>query len=347
MCGVCVLCSIIHYSLYTENSNDCSSHKDGGEMCEFVCVCPEFICACLCCTCLCAWDWERGGRNCIKCSIISVLFTPKPPSNNCSSHRDCISPGDPEPGLQKRRDQYPVFCSCPLSRESDVMCDVREWQCWWPRIHPRRDRTSSPQRNVVKCVRNVPGSVPEETELCPVVYSCASCHREFDAVCERRPRISPQKRQSYVQCTIVVLDPHREYDEMCERISPKRDRVNYSVFDSSQGVWCISPKRDSVDFICFYPHRECDEMCKRWPRISPKRDWVDYSVFLPPQGAWWDVWEGGCPDSPEPVTVAAGRGIVSAGQAKHRTGGAGSAGADWGGIKTLCQPVVGKFGSLF
>ena len=38
-----------------------------------------------------------------------------------------------------------------------------------------------------------------------VQYS-SSCHRELDEMCERWPRISPQKRQSYVQCTIVVLD---------------------------------------------------------------------------------------------------------------------------------------------
>ena len=45
---VCVLCSIIHYSLYTENSNDCSSHKDGGEMCEFVCVvCMLYMFVCM------------------------------------------------------------------------------------------------------------------------------------------------------------------------------------------------------------------------------------------------------------------------------------------------------------
>ena len=41
---MCMKCSIIHYSLYTENSNDCSSHKDWGEMCELVCRLYMFVC---------------------------------------------------------------------------------------------------------------------------------------------------------------------------------------------------------------------------------------------------------------------------------------------------------------
>ena len=44
---MCMKCSIIHYSLYTENSNDCPSHKDWGEMCELVCVCRLYMFVCV------------------------------------------------------------------------------------------------------------------------------------------------------------------------------------------------------------------------------------------------------------------------------------------------------------
>ena len=44
---MCMKCSIIHYSLCTENSNDCSSHKDWGEMCELVCVCRLYMFVCV------------------------------------------------------------------------------------------------------------------------------------------------------------------------------------------------------------------------------------------------------------------------------------------------------------